>query len=64
MTWNPGGEFSMGSQEDRMTEAKPWRRVHVNGYWMDKTEVTNEQFAEFVNATGYITVAERKPRTP
>jgi len=62
MTWIPGGEFWMGSQEDRMTDAKPWHRVYVDGYWMDKTAVTNEQFARFVKATGYVTVAERKPR--
>jgi formylglycine-generating enzyme required for sulfatase activity len=62
MTWIPGGEFWMGSQEDRMTDAKPWHRVYVDGYWMDNTEVTNEQFARFVKATGYVTVAERKPR--
>jgi formylglycine-generating enzyme required for sulfatase activity len=62
MTWVPGGEFWMGSQEDHMTDAKPWHRVYVDGYWMDKTEVTNEQFARFVKATGYVTVAERKPR--
>jgi sulfatase modifying factor 1 len=62
MTWIPGGEFWMGSQEDRMTDARPWHRVYVDGYWMDKTEVTNEQFTRFVKATGYVTVAERKPR--
>ena len=62
MTWIPGGEFWMGSQEDRMTDALPWHPVYVDGYWMDTTEVTNEQFAKFVKATGYITIAERKPR--
>jgi formylglycine-generating enzyme len=62
MTWIPGGEFWMGSQENRMTDARPWHRVYVDGYWMDNTEVTNEQFARFVKSTGYVTVAERKPR--
>ena len=62
MNWIPGGEFWMGSQEDRMPDARPWHRVYVDGYWMDKTEVTNEPFARFVRATGYVTVAERKPR--
>jgi len=62
MTWIPGGEFWIGSQEDRMKDAKPWHRVYVDGYWMDKTEVTNEQCARFVKATGYVTVVERKPR--
>ena len=35
--------------------------MHVDGFWMDKTEVTNAQFRKFVEATGYVTTAERKP---
>ena len=62
MTWIPGGQFWMGTTEDGMTDARPWHRVYVDGYWMDTTEVTNEQFSRFVNSTGYVTVAERKPR--
>jgi formylglycine-generating enzyme required for sulfatase activity len=42
-------------------DAQPIHRVYVDGFWMDKTEVTNEQFEKFVRATGYITVAERAP---
>lgn len=42
-------------------DAAPAHRVAVDGFWMDATEVTNEQFARFVRATGYVTVAERKP---
>ena len=38
-----------------------WHRVYVDGFWMDKTEVTNEQFEKFVKAIGYVTVAERTP---
>jgi formylglycine-generating enzyme required for sulfatase activity len=53
MTWIPGGQFWMGTTEDHMTDARPWHRVYVDGYWIDKTEVTNEQFARFVKATGY-----------
>src|SRR5215831_18317707 len=45
-----------------MKDAKPWHRVYVDGYWMDNTEVTNEQFAHFVQASGFVTVAEQKPR--
>lgn len=45
-----------------MGDARPIHRVYVDGFWMDRTEVTNEQFALFVKATGYVTVAERKPR--
>jgi formylglycine-generating enzyme len=62
MAWIPGGQFWMGAADEHMADAKPWHRVYVAGYWMDTTEVTNEQFARFVKATGYVTVAERKPR--
>lgn len=41
MIWIPGGRFWMGSAEERMTDTRPWHRVYVDGYWMDKTEVTN-----------------------
>jgi formylglycine-generating enzyme required for sulfatase activity len=62
MAWIPGGQFWMGAADDHMTDARPWHRVYVDGYWIDKTEVTNEQFARFVEATQYVTVAERTPR--
>ena len=62
MIWIPGGAFWMGTDDPHMPDAKPWHRVYVDGFWMDRTVVTNEQFAEFVKATGYVTVAERKPR--
>lgn len=42
-------------------DALPVHRVQVDGFWMDATEVTNDDFAAFVKATGYVTVAERKP---
>jgi formylglycine-generating enzyme required for sulfatase activity len=70
MAWIPGGEFSMGSERSSESlcglpgvtrDALPVHRVYVDGFWMDKTDVTNEQFEKFVNATGYITVAERVP---
>ena len=60
MVWIPGGEFWMGA--DEFPDAQPWHRVVVNGFWMDKTEVTNEQFEQFVKATAYVTVAQRTPR--
>ena len=48
---------------DAMPDARPVHLVAVDGFWMDRTEVsTNEQFAEFVKATGYETIAERTPR--
>lgn len=71
MVWIPGGEFSMGCADprgapfggdDAMTDARPLHRVRVQGFWMDAHEVTNARFAEFIAATGYVTVAERKPR--
>lgn len=60
MVWIPGGEFRMGSTDPlaRPDEA-PVHRVRVDGFWMDVTEITNAQFAAFVDATGYRTVAER-----
>jgi sulfatase modifying factor 1 len=70
MVWIPGGEFSMGSDMAAESicslpgvtgDAVPVHRVYVDGFWMDETEVTNRQFSEFVKATGYVTVAERKP---
>jgi len=60
MAWIPGGEFWMGA--DDFPDAQPWHRVALDGFWMDKTEVTNEQFAKFVKATKYVTLAERAPR--
>lgn len=57
MVWVPGGTFSMGSEE--FDDARPVHQVTVSGFWMDEHEVTNAQFARFVEATGYQTVAER-----
>ncbi|WP_431284785.1 formylglycine-generating enzyme family protein [Humitalea sp. 24SJ18S-53] len=54
----PGGEFLMGSDRHYAEEA-PAHRVRLRGFWMDATTVTNAQFARFVAATGYVTVAER-----
>ena len=56
----PGGDFIMGS--DRFyPEERPRRRVRVDGFWIDETPVTNRQFAAFVAATGYRTLAEIPP---
>ena len=71
MVWIPGGEFSMGAMDPPASteagmhgavDARPIHRVYVDGFWMDQTDVTNREFEEFVRATGYVTVAERKPR--
>jgi formylglycine-generating enzyme required for sulfatase activity len=60
MAWIPGGEFSMGSTDPlARPDERPVHRVRVDPFWMDVTEVTNAQYAEFVAATGYRTVAER-----
>ena len=60
MVWIPGGEFSMGSTDPlARPDESPVHRVRVDGFWMDATEVTNEQFQAFVEATGYVTIAER-----
>jgi formylglycine-generating enzyme len=60
MVWVAGGEFMMGSDRHYPEEA-PVHRVVVNGFWMDRFEVTNERFDRFVRETGYVTVAERMP---
>jgi formylglycine-generating enzyme len=61
MVWIPGGTFWMGGDDASMADAGPVHEVTVSGFWMDRTEVTNRQFAKFVKATGYRTIAERKP---
>ena len=60
MVWIPGGTFWMGA-DDGQPDEKPVHEITVDGFWMDKTEVSNEQFEKFIQATSYITVAERKP---
>jgi formylglycine-generating enzyme required for sulfatase activity len=60
MVWIPGGSFLMGS--DRFyPEELPVREVRVDSFWIDRHPVTNAQFARFVAATGYVTLAERPP---
>ena len=62
MVWIPGGTFSMGASDDQgRKDEYPQHPVTVSGFWMDVTEVTNADFKKFVEATGYITTAERKP---
>ena len=49
-----------GSHEPMASnDAGPIHRVRVDGFWMDETDVTNDQFAAFVAATGYVTTAEK-----
>ena len=54
----PGGEFRMGS-ERFYPEERPARRVAVDGFWIDRGPVTVAEFRRFVDATGYVAVAER-----
>lgn len=62
MVWIKGGTFMMGGDNSQaLQDEYPKHKVSVDGFWMDTTVVTNEQFAKFVKATGYITTAERKP---
>jgi sulfatase modifying factor 1 len=58
MVWIPGGGFLMGSDHHYAEEA-PAHRVRVDGFWMDACPVTNREFSAFVEATGYVTTAER-----
>jgi len=58
MIWVPGGTFQMGSN-NHYPEERPVHPETVEGFWIDKYEVTNDDFAEFVEATNYVTVAER-----
>lgn len=57
MVFIKGGIFQIGSEA--FGDALPIREVEVGDFWMDEHEVTNAQFAAFVTATGYVTVAER-----
>jgi formylglycine-generating enzyme len=59
MVWVPGGEFYMGDAE--IGDDNEVHLVYVDGFWMDKYELTNEQFAKFADATGYQTDAEKQP---
>ena len=57
----PSGSFLMGSENDSIAlpREKPVHKVEVNSFYMDVHEVNNSQFKKFVDATNYITIAER-----
>lgn len=59
MAWIPGGWFWMGSE--KFPDTEPVHLAYVDGFWMDKSEVTNAEFLYFVSETQYQTVAERTP---
>ena len=60
MIWISGGTFAMGSPAGE-PDSKPVHMVTLDGFWMDKHEVTNQEYGRFVVVTDYVTVAERKP---
>ena len=57
----PAGTFMMGGDDPRTPDAQPVHPVALDAFYMDATPVTNAQFRKFVEATKYVTVAERKP---
>ena len=57
----PAGTFAMGSSNEVMKDAHPWHTVTLSSFQIDRYPVTNEDFEVFVRATGYVTVAEKKP---
>src|SRR5690349_14137259 len=62
MVWLPGGEFTMGTNSNLgWPDEKPAHRVRVSGFFIDATEVTNAEFQRFVDATKYVTTAEKAP---
>jgi formylglycine-generating enzyme required for sulfatase activity len=61
MVWIPGGTFLRGSDNAKMPDARPRHRVTVDGFYMDRMPVSNAEFARFVDATGYVTIAEKTP---
>jgi len=62
MVYIPGGVFDMGGDNEQADPDEfPKHKVQVSPFYMDATEVTNAEFRKFVDATGYITIAERKP---
>jgi formylglycine-generating enzyme required for sulfatase activity len=56
----PGGDFLMGSDRHYPEEA-PAHRARVDGFWIDRTPVTNREFRRFVEATGYVIAICRPP---
>ncbi len=62
MVWIPAGTFLMGTDDvSSFPNERPAHRAHVAGFWIDDHDVTNAEFAKFVEATDYVTTAERKP---
>jgi sulfatase modifying factor 1 len=58
MVWIAGQNFILGTVEGPVDE-RPAHKVGVRGFWIDRHEVTNDEFSKFVEATGYLTLAEQ-----
>ena len=58
LVWIPGASFRMGS-DDHYPEEAPAREVTVDGFHIDRHQVTNREFARFAREREYVTVAER-----
>ena len=58
MVYVPAGSFSIGSESEASDE-QPKHQVYVDGFWIDRHEVTNHRFGQFVDSTGYQTTAEQ-----
>ena len=59
LVYVPAGEFQMGSENGERDE-EPVHTVYLDAFWIDQTEVTNALFTKFINATSYVTQAERE----
>ena len=63
MVWVEGKSYTKGAKNEdlyAMMREKPSHNVYVDGFFMDATEITNNQFQKFVDETNYITIAERQ----
>jgi formylglycine-generating enzyme required for sulfatase activity len=61
MAWIDGGTFLMGTNDkESFPNERPAHYVQVQGFWMDQHDVTNAEFSQFIEATRYVTTAERK----
>jgi formylglycine-generating enzyme required for sulfatase activity len=62
MVWIPTAHYTMGTDSpDAPADEHPAHDVRVDGFWIDRTDVTNAEFARFVDSTHYVTTAEHKP---
>ena len=60
MKWIPAGQFTMGTNDPHsMANERPAHPVKLDGFWIDEHDVTNAEFRKFVEATHYVTTAER-----